>query len=128
MVYSPLTLARRHVLGEHYTRCEHSTNVPVYLNDASGEQIGYADESHGIYADAFTFHLPEDFCKRLAGGQYLYSFDFHFSESAKKGISAGKRRVKLVSIFLTMRKGYDKPVPKSARKAEAEAESVEAAT
>ena len=94
MVYSPLTLSRRHVLGDNYTRCDHSTNVPVYLNDAQGELLGYADESHGIYADAFTFNLPEEFCKKLAGGQYTYSFDFHFAESAKKGMSAGKRRVK----------------------------------
>ena len=30
----------------------------------------------GKYADAFTFHLSEDVCKRLAGGQFTYSFDY----------------------------------------------------
>ena len=112
MVYGPLHLARRHVLGDLYSRCERSGKIPVYLDNASGEKLGYVDESLGEYADAFTFHLSEDHCKKLAGGQFLYSFDYHFSESAAKAISPGKRRIKLISIFLTMRKGYSKPEPK----------------
>jgi hypothetical protein len=115
MAYSPLHLARRHVLGDLYNRCERSDRIPVYLDNATGEKIGYVDESLGEYADAFTCHLSEDHCKRLAGGQFLYSFDYRFSGSAAKAGSPGKRRIKLVSIFLTMRKGYSKPVPKSAR-------------
>jgi hypothetical protein len=115
MAYSPLNLARRHVLGDLYNRCERLDRIPVYLNDATGERLGYVDESLGEYADAFTFHLSEDHCKKLAGGQFLYSFDYHFSESATRAASPGKRRIKLISIFLTMRKGYSKPVPKSAR-------------
>jgi hypothetical protein len=99
--------------------------VPVYLNDAAGEKLGFADESLGKYADAFTFHLPEEVCKRLAGGQYLYSFDYHFSESAAKAASPARRRIKLISIFLTMRKGYDKPVPRSARVAAVETADIE---
>jgi hypothetical protein len=116
MSYSPLTLSRRHVLGNLYGRCERAAkDVPVYLNDSTGEKLGFADESLGIYADAFTFHLSEETCKRLAGGQYLYSFDYHFSESAATALSPGLRRIKLISIFLTMRKGYDRPIARSAR-------------
>ena len=114
MSYSPLTLSRRHVLGSLYGRCDRMTkDVPVYLNDVQGEKLGFVDESHGRYADAFTFHLSEEICKRLAGGQFTYSFEYNFSEAASRAPLADKRRVKLVSVFLTMRKGYDKPVPKS---------------
>jgi hypothetical protein len=46
MSYSPLTLARRHVLGALYFRCERMTaGVPVYLKDSAGERLGYVDES-----------------------------------------------------------------------------------
>jgi hypothetical protein len=118
MTYSPLTLSRRHVLGTLYGRCERTTkDVPVYLNDTNGERLGYADEGLGKYADAFTFHLSEDNCKRLAGGHFTYSFDYHFSETASSSATPQKRRVRLISIFLTMRKGYEKPVPRSARAA-----------
>ena len=114
MSYSPLTLSRRHVLGTLYGRCDRTTkDIPVYLNDVQGEKLGFVDESLGQYADAFTFHLPEDVCKRLAGGQFTYSFDYHFSESASHARVSNNRRIRLVSVFLTMRKGYDKPVPKS---------------
>ncbi|HYJ91294.1 MAG TPA: hypothetical protein VEV84_08300 [Pyrinomonadaceae bacterium] len=129
MSYSPLTLSRRHVLGELYARCDRMADgVPVYLNDATGEKLGFVDESLGKYADAFTFHLSEDVCKKLAGGQFIYSFDYHFSESAAAASSPGRRRIKLISIFLTMRKGYEKPVARSARKAETETEGAEAAS
>jgi len=128
MSYSPLTLARRHVLGELYAACENATkDVPVYLNDANGEKLGHAAESLGRYADAFTFHLTEENCRKLAGGQFTYSFDYHFSESAAAAATSKRRRVRLISIILTMRKGYQKPMPKSARKVVAESESTDAA-
>ena len=120
MAYSPLNLSRRHVLGSLYDRCERGVKIPVYLNDANGEVLGFADESLGKYADAFTFHLSEDHCKKLAGGQFTYSFDYNFADSAKSGKAPDKRTIKLVSIYLTMRKGYEKPVPKSARKDKSE--------
>jgi hypothetical protein len=44
MSYGPLTLARRHLLGDLYSRCDRSSTVPVYLNDTEGEMLGYADE------------------------------------------------------------------------------------
>lgn len=115
MSYSPLTLARRHVLGSLYGQCERATKeIPVYLNDMSGEKLGHVDEGLGKYADAFTFHLSEDVCKALAGGQYVYSFEYHFSEVASAKVIPRRRRIKLISIFLTMRKGAEKPVPRSA--------------
>ena len=102
--------------------------VPVYLNDATGEKLGFVDESLGKYADAFTFHLSEDVCKKLAGGQFIYSFDYHFSESAAAASSPGRRRIKLISIFLTMRKGYEKPVARSARTSEVKSEPADLAS
>lgn len=115
MTYIPLTLARRHVLGELYGRCERATKeLPVYLNDANGERLGHVDESMGKYADAYTFHVPEDVCKKLAGGQYTYSFDFHFSQTILAAATPAKRRISLISIILKMRPGREKPVANSA--------------
>ena len=128
MSYSPLTISRRHVLGELYARCDRLETVPVYLNDLLGERLGFVDESLGKYADAFTFHISEENCKKLAGGQFTYSFQYEFAEKARAGITAAKRRIRLTSIMLTMRKGYEKPISRSARKAEIEAETVEAAS
>jgi len=125
MSYSPLTLSRRHVLGNLYGRCDRTTkDIPVYLNDGQGEKLGFVDESLGQYADAFTFHLSEEVCKRLAGGQFTYSFDYHFSEAASHARVSNNRRIRLVSVFLTMRKGYDKPVPKSVKENREKTESV----
>jgi len=119
-------MSRRHVLRDLYGRCERATkNVPVYLNDTNGEKLGHVDEGQSHFADAFTFHLSEDNCKKLAGGQFTYSFDYHFSESAFAARSSQSRRIRLISIFLTMRKGYPKPVPKSAAKTVAESSPAE---
>jgi hypothetical protein len=125
MAYSPLTLSRRHVLGELYPRCERVVQVPVYLNELSGERLGFADESLGVYADAFTFHISEENCKKLAGGQFLYSFDYDFANRSDATLPAERRRIKLTSIMLIMRKGYEKPQPKYPRRAETNASGVE---
>jgi len=124
MSYQPLTMSRRHVLGDLYSRCENAASVPVYLNDTAGELLGHVDESHGKYADAFTFHIAEDVCKKLAAGHYTYSFDYDYADT-DTAASASRRRIRLNSIVLVMRKGYDKPVPKSAKAA---TEVVEAAS
>lgn len=113
MSYGPLTLARRHLLGDLYHRCDRSTTIPVYLNDTEGEMLGYADESLGHYADAITFHLSEENCKKLAGGQFVYSFAYEFNEPARPGLTKSRRRVKLTSILLTARKSYEKPQSKN---------------
>lgn len=112
MAYGPVTLARRHVLGDLYTRCERLIEIPVYLNDANGERIGFVDESLGKYADAFTFHISEENCKKLAGGQFIYSFDYEFAGKTDLSLPENRRRIRLNSIMLTMRKGYDKPLPR----------------
>ena len=124
MVYSPLTLSRRHVLGDLHNRCEHVGEVPVYLNDELGDKLGFVDESLGKYADAFTFHISEENCKKLAGGQFLCSFKYEFADKAA-GMSKERRRIKLTSIILTMRKGYEKPKPKNAQVSEDEAEAAD---
>lgn len=115
MTHGPVTLSRRHVLGPLYTRCERvSLRIPVYLNDENGERLGFVDESLGIYADAFTFHIDEEYCKKLVQGQLLYSFVYDFARRSEPGVVEHRRRIKLNCIVLTMRKGYTKPVSKSA--------------
>lgn len=112
MSYVPLTLARRHVLGDLYSRCERTNKIPVYLNSPNGERLGFVDESLGNYADAFTFHIPEDFCKKLSAGHFTYSFDYEFADDNIAEVSSLKRAIRLNSIVLVMRKGYEKPAPK----------------
>jgi hypothetical protein len=111
MTYSPLSVSRRHVLGDLYGRCDSLLEqVPVYLAGTEPELLGHADESLGHFADAFTFHLADDLCKKLSAGQYTYSFDYRFSDPKQKG---SRGRIVLTSITLTGRKGYAKPLPRS---------------
>ncbi len=115
MSYSPLSLSRRHVLGDLYGRCDPiAENVPVYLDGTTRELLGQADECLGHYADAISFHLPDDFCKKLSAGHFTYSFDY---EHAEQAAGVGRRRIKINSITLIARKAYQKPVPKNASKA-----------
>jgi hypothetical protein len=111
MKYSPLSISRRHVLGDLYARCEHLESVPVYLADVSTEPIGHCDESLGIYADAFCFHLSDDDCKKLSTGNFTFSFDYE----ASTAVDARSRQVTLRSIILNPRKAYEKPGPKSSQ-------------
>ncbi|HRJ89024.1 MAG: hypothetical protein JNK51_03455 [Blastocatellia bacterium] len=113
MSYSPLTISRRHVLGDLYAKCDAIVNVPVYLDNAEGEMLGYVDESHGHYADAFTFHLPEDVCKRLSTGHYEFSFSYEYAD-----LEAGRerdRRIKISYICLTGRVVADPVGPRARR-------------
>lgn len=105
-------MARRHVLGDIAARCERLENVPVYLNDTSGEMLGYADESLGAYADAITFHIDELLCKRLSMGHFSYGFDYEFA-AAGGALTSGTKRIRLSSIHLVERKGYAKPIARS---------------
>lgn len=116
MTHGPLSLSRRHVLGHLYGRCDAITdNVPVYFAGETTEPIGYVDQSLGHYADAFTFHLADDICKKLSAGHFLYSFEF---ETADPAGQTSQSRITLVSITLTNRKGYDKPLPRKAKAAQ----------
>jgi hypothetical protein len=120
MSYSPLALKRRHVLGDLYEKCDAVVSVPVYLDDHNGEMLGYADECLGHYADALSFHLAEDVCKRLASGHYIYSFGYEYSDpDAAPGRG---RRVKLTHICLTGRKPVEPVGPRARKTAQAEAE------
>lgn len=103
MSFSPLSLSRRHVLGDLYAKCEPVTeNVPVYLIGEENELLGYAAESLGHYADAVTFHLSDEVCKRLSAGQYTYEFDLEHPRTSG--------RVILRTIFLKAPKAYKKPL------------------
>ena len=110
MSSGPISLSRRHVLGDYYSRCEAIVSVPVYLDSTKGEMLGYADQGLGHYADAFSFHLPDHISKKLAAGQFTYAFEFNYSE--RKAAPGRHRRVKLNSISLVTRKGYEKPLPR----------------
>ncbi|MGD9563277.1 MAG: hypothetical protein AB7F88_13825 [Pyrinomonadaceae bacterium] len=114
MANNPVTMARRHVLGELNQRCDPVENVPVYLDDTAGEQLGFVDETSGKYADAITFHLADDVCKKLAAGQFSYAFEYNYADGDDKAAASSKRRVKLSSITLVSRKGYTKPAPRGA--------------
>ncbi len=84
MEKNPLTLKRRHVLGNLYSRCENITSIPVYMDTVTDEPIGFADESLGRYMDAFSFHLPEDICKKLSSNGYVVAFDYDISDENSK--------------------------------------------
>ena len=111
MAINILSLSRRHVLGDLYERCDAITAaIPVYL--AGGEEptlLGHADESLGHYADAFSFHLDTDSCKKLSAGQYTYVIGYDHTDPKAKG---ARRRLRLTSITLKGREGYAKPIGK----------------
>lgn len=109
MSIGPISISRRHVLGDFYSRCDAIENVPVYLNNTEGEVLGYADQSLGHYADAFSFHLSPEICKRLSTGYFSYAFDFGYAEA--EAAPGRRRRVKLNSISLVERQSYEKRVP-----------------
>ncbi len=102
MAYSPLAIKRRNILGDLYNFCETVENLPVFLENEMEEQIGFADESLGHYADAFLFHLPEEICKKLSTGHYNYAFDYEYLENT--GTITKKKRIKLNHILLVGRK------------------------
>lgn len=113
MTSGPISLSRRHVLGDLYSRCDVVTSVPVYLNSVEGELLGHVDQGLGHYADAFSFHLADDVCKKLSAGFFTYAFDYQYSEEP---IVAGQRKkVILTAIFLIARQNYERPVARSTR-------------
>lgn len=106
--YSPVTLSRRHVLGALYNRCEAvKGRVPVYLDGDARELLGHADEHLGPFADAISFYLSDDMCKKLSSGHFTYAFDYTLSKPAGKDTG---RRVILTSITLIGRQSYAKPI------------------
>ena len=118
MSYSPLSVKRRHVLGDLYEKCDSIESVPVYQDSESGELLGYADEGLGHFADAFSFHLAEDVCKKLSTGHYIYSFGYEYSDP--EGTPGRNRRLKLTHIFLTGRKPVEPVGPRARRLSQVE--------
>src|SRR4030095_16184652 len=110
MAINILSLSRRHVLGDLYERCDSITAaIPVYLAGDEPTLLGHADESLGHYADAFSFHLDTDSCKKLSAGQYTYQLSYDHTDSKAKG---SRGRITLTSITLKGREGYAKPIGK----------------
>ena len=110
MISGPISLSRRHVLGDLYSRCEAITTIPVYLNSIDGEVLGHVDQGLGHYADAFSFHLADDVCKKLSAGFFTYAFDYEYAASAP----GQRKRVQLNSICLIARQNYERPVSRTA--------------
>jgi hypothetical protein len=112
MGYSPIAIKRSNILGSIYRQCDVIESIPVYLNDESGEMLGYVDESMGHFADAFTFHLPETICKQLSTSHFDYAFGFDYLE--QKEPTAGKKRIKLNHIALVKKQtNYTKKISAS---------------
>ncbi len=110
MAINILSLSRRHVLGDLYDRCDAITAaIPVYLAGDEPILLGHADESLGHYADAYSFHLDTDSCKKLSAGQYTYTIGYDHTDPKAKG---ARRRIRLTSITLKGREGYAKPIGK----------------
>ncbi len=113
MKYSPVSLSRRHVLGDLYSRCEALEGcVPVYLAGDEQELLGHADETLGRFADAISFHLSDEMCRKLSSGHFTLTFDYSLSKPKEL---AAARGVVLRSITLVGRKGYDKPLARRRR-------------
>jgi hypothetical protein len=118
MILTNLSLSRRHVLGDLYPRCDTiEGQIPVYLtSDDEPTMLGYAEQSSlGNYADAVTFHLNAEYCRKLSSGQFAVSIAYDLTNSGEPG---ARSRVKLTSISLTGKKSYEKPAPKSNTPAE----------
>ncbi len=112
MKYSPLSMSRRHVLGDLYSRCDHLDSIPVFLNGSEPEEIGHVDECLGLYADAFCFHLSDDNCRKLSTGRFTFSFEFELAEHGNDDGTG--RRITLKTISLVPLKAYERPGSKKA--------------
>ena len=102
MSYNPLTIKRSNVLGDIYKQCDTIESIPVYMNDQSGELLGFVREDMGRYADVFTFHLSEPICKQLSSNHFEFAFDFDYSEKTTPAVN--KKRIKLNHILLIAKK------------------------
>ncbi|HEX8289872.1 MAG TPA: hypothetical protein VF556_17965 [Pyrinomonadaceae bacterium] len=109
MSYNPLTIKRSNVLGNIYKQCDTIESIPVYMNDQSGELLGFVREDMGRYADVFTFHLSETVCKQLSSNHFEFAYDFDYSEKTTSPFN--KKRIKLNHIMLIAKKPlFDKKV------------------
>jgi hypothetical protein len=108
MTVASIALKRRHVLGDLYSKCDPLDTIPVYMEEKSEESIGYADESMGVFTDAFLFHLPEDICKKLGTSHYKFGFNYNYSGETVRGA----RRINLNYILLIANAVLPKRAPK----------------
>ena len=97
MSIEKLSFARRRVLGDLHDRCDSIDLVPVFLEDDPKTEIGFADQSMGRYADAFSFHLPAEICKLLSAGRFSFSFGYAHAARTEK---VTRPRFKLTYICL----------------------------
>lgn len=106
--HSPVSLSRRHVLGDLYGRCDAlKDRVPVYLDGEERELLGHANEQLGKFADAISFFLSDENCKKLSSGHFRFAFDYQLSGAESKDST---RQYIVTSITLVAPKNYDKPI------------------
>lgn len=117
MDHVSLSMARRHVLGNYYSRCEDlAEQIPVFVEPSEGTEektaslVGHVDQGLGHYADAYTFHLSPELCKQLSSGYFSYRIEFEFADPAAKN---SRGRIRLSSISLIARQSYSKPIPRA---------------
>jgi hypothetical protein len=109
-INSPVSLSRRHVLGDLYSRCTALTDeIPVYLEGDDREVLGHANQQLGAFADAISFFLSEGNCKKLASGGFRFAVDY---DNSTADSNVNSRRVVVTSITLLAPKNYEKPVPR----------------
>lgn len=112
-ILGPVSLTRRHVLGELYPRCETlAEQIPLYLDGDAPEVLGHVDQALGVFRDAFSFHVTSDVGKGLCAGYYTFAFDCEPVEN---------RRLRLVSITLKQREKYEKPIARRHKAAQVQA-------
>ncbi|MFL6374752.1 MAG: hypothetical protein ACJ73D_08815 [Pyrinomonadaceae bacterium] len=109
-------MARRHVLGNYYSRCEDlAEQIPVFVEPSEGTTetipslVGHVDQALGHYADAYTFHLSPEICKQLSSGYFSYRIEFEFADPKATN---SRSRIRLSSISLIARQSYSKPIPR----------------
>ena len=116
MSYSPIAIKRNRILGDLNKRCEPVESIPIYLEREGGELLGHVDESLGRYADAFVFHVPEDYCKKLSTNSFECGLNYDYVKGDKS--PERQRRIKLNFITLTPRV---EPLSRMAKKSAADA-------
>ena len=98
MSLQTVSISRGRVLGTLNNRCDQVELVPVFLSTDMDTQIGFADQGLGRYADAFSFHLPPEMCKKLSTGQFSFSFGYAHEKATEQN---RKPRITLTYICLT---------------------------
>lgn len=87
--------------------------VPVYLDGEDRVLLGHANEQLGVFADAISFFLSDENCKKLASGTFRFSVEYDISATEN---NENNRQVVVTSITLVAPQNYVKPIPRHPEK------------